>query len=128
MERMLRRLIGPHIENHTDMAPELGPAEADPTQSERVGLILAVSAHDAMPDGGTLRVGTWNASLDARAAVERDREAGRYVVLAVSDTGTGMSREVQARIFEPFFTTKDPGKGTGLGLSTVHGIVQQGRG
>jgi CheY-like chemotaxis protein len=101
---------------------------ADPGQVEEVLLNLALNAGDAMPRGGLLTVDVANAALDGEASARAGVKPGRYVSIAVRDTGMGMSPEVQAHVFEPFFTTKGPGKGTGLGLSTSYGIIRQNDG
>jgi PAS domain S-box-containing protein len=126
VEKMLRRLIGEHIDLVIRLAPELPRIRVDAGQLEQVLLNLAVNARDAMRDGGRLTIET--RAVDLSAANEYDLPAGRCVMLRVADTGCGMSAAVQAHLFEPFFTTKAPGKGTGLGLSTVYGIVTQSGG
>ncbi len=129
MEPMLQRLLGEDVEVVTELDPALWVVRVDAGQLEQVILNLAANARDAMPDGGTLRVRTRNMVL-SRDDARRQPEVrlGEYAALIVSDTGVGMTPEVQARIFEPFFTTKPPGAGTGLGLPMCYGIAKQADG
>ena len=129
MKEMLARLIGEDIALVTNLAATLGHVKADRGQIEQVVMNLAINARDAMPQGGQLVVETANADLDDEY-VRRNvgSRPGPHVMLAVSDSGVGIPRELQRHIFEPFFTTKEQGKGTGLGLATVYGIVKQSGG
>jgi PAS domain S-box-containing protein len=129
IERMLRRLIGEHIELKTRKAPDLWKVRADPGQIEQAVLNMVLNARDAMPSGGTLAIETSNAEVDENFARSHiPTRPGSYVMVAVRDTGVGITEDVKARLFEPFFTTKERGKGTGLGLSTTYGIVKQSGG
>jgi two-component system cell cycle sensor histidine kinase/response regulator CckA len=129
VEKMLGRLIGEHIELTLGLSESLGMVKADRTQIEQVILNLAVNARDAMPQGGKLIIETRNVEMD-EADPRRPRyfAPGSYVLLKVTDTGCGMTPDIQAHIFEPFFTTKEKGKGTGLGLATVYGVIKQSGG
>ena len=129
VEKMLRRLIGEHIQLVTVLSEDLGTVKADPGQIEQVLVNLAVNARDAMPGGGKLVIETANTDLDeGYVRAHADARPGPHVVLSVSDTGHGMDARTLSRVFEPFFTTKGPDKGTGLGLSTVYGVVKQSGG
>ena len=126
VDKMLRRLIGEHIDLVIALAPELRRVRADAGQLEQVIVNLAVNARDAMKVGGRLTLETRN--LDLAPGNPYDLPPGEAIALIVTDTGCGIDAATQARVFEPFFTTKEPGKGTGLGLSTVYGIVTQSGG
>jgi CheY-like chemotaxis protein len=129
LDQLLRRLMPQNIEMKTFVSKEAGTIKADPGQIEQVIMNLVVNARDALPDGGHILIETSN--VDLGSAYTRDHAVvapGPYVLLAVSDTGIGMSADTVAHIFEPFYTTKESGRGTGLGLSTVYGIVKQSGG
>ena len=128
-KKMLCRVIGEDIEFCTLLDPAAGHIKVDPGQIEQIIMNLAVNARDAMPKGGKLTITTANTILDKNHLNNfPDMNAGNYVMLAIADTGTGMSEEVKAHLFEPFFTTKPSGQGTGLGLATCFGIVKQNAG
>jgi PAS domain S-box-containing protein len=129
MSDLLRRTLGEQIEIGLQLAPDLKPALADQVQVETALLNLAINARDAMPNGGKLLLETGNATLDEDYVLQNpDATCGDFVMIAVSDTGKGMSPEVLAHAFEPFFTTKEVGKGTGLGLSMIYGFAKQSGG
>ena len=122
---MLRRVIGEDIQLVTNLCDTVANSRLDPDQVVQVILNLAVNARDAMPEGGTLHIETANVELDdAYTQAHPPVQPGRYVMVAVSDTGSGIDKSILPRIFDPFFTTKTVGDGTGLGLSITHGIVQ----
>jgi CheY-like chemotaxis protein len=127
-DKMLHRLLGERIKVVIACAPELWPVRADAGEIGRAIMNLALNARDAMPGGGTLTIETANATISEEESAGQHLAPGRYVRLAVRDTGMGMDAEIQAHMFEPFFTTKETGKGTGLGLATVLGIVEQSGG
>jgi signal transduction histidine kinase len=124
MVELMARTVGSKVRVETDFAPDLWPVDADATQLELAVINLAINSRDAMPEGGVLRVRTFKTILTDGGA----GEAGDFVGLEMSDTGTGMPSEILARAFEPFFTSKGPGKGTGLGLSLVYGFARQSGG
>jgi two-component system, cell cycle sensor histidine kinase and response regulator CckA len=126
---MLRRLIGEQVELRTEFEKDLPPVWADQTGLEQVIMNLTLNARDAMPRGGSITIGTQLMEVTEQDSEQNpEASAGRYVVLSVTDTGTGMDESTRARIFEPFFTTKDMNKGTGMGLATVYGITKQHEG
>ncbi len=129
MDELLRRTLGEHVEIELKLAGDLWPALADSGQVENSLLNLAINARDAMPDGGKLTIETSNVHLDDDyASSNAEVTPGDYVMMAVTDTGSGMPRDVLAHVFEPFFTTKEVGKGTGLGLSMIYGFAKQSGG
>jgi len=128
MEDLIRRTIGPSITLKTALAPNLWLSFCDPNQLENAIVNLCINARDAMPGGGTLIIETVNQTVNKSAAREQRITPGSYVLIAVSDTGAGMTPEVKGRAFDPFFTTKPLGQGTGLGLSMIYGFVQQSGG
>ncbi|HEY2822105.1 MAG TPA: ATP-binding protein [Candidatus Acidoferrum sp.] len=128
LSSMLSRLIGEHIKLNVYAASSVNAVTVDPGQMEQVIINLAVNARDAMPQGGKLSISIANRYVESRDDGKATIPAGRYVSLAIADTGTGISPEILANIFDPFFTTKEKSKGTGLGLATAYGIIQQANG
>jgi len=126
---LLEKILGSNIEIRANLAPDLQVVRADPTQIEQVIMNLCINARDAMPNGGSLLIDTSSVSFDEQiCAIQPLAQPGRYVMLSVTDSGTGMDAATLDRLFEPFFTTKELGKGTGLGLATIYGIVRQHNG
>jgi PAS domain S-box-containing protein len=128
LEDMVQRTVGPTIQLETVLGVGLWTILCDSNQLENALLNLCINARDAMPDGGRLVIETANTAVDQRAGRERDMEPGQYVAVSVTDTGTGMSPDVQSHAFDPFYTTKPKGQGTGLGLSMVYGFAKQSGG
>ena len=128
LAQMLRRLVGEGITLNVEREPDLWAVHADEAQLGNAIINLVVNARDAMPQGGTVTIRTSNQTVNAKALGTAMMPAGDYVRIEVTDTGTGMSKEIQSKIFDPFFTTKPVGQGTGLGLATVYGIVKQSGG
>lgn len=125
---LIQRTVGPGVTLEVVGAAGIWPAMVDPNQLENAILNLCINARDAMPEGGRITIETANRWLDQRSARERDLEPGQYLSVCVTDTGTGMTPEVQARAFDPFYTTKPMGEGTGLGLSMIYGFARQSGG
>jgi PAS domain S-box-containing protein len=128
MEELIRRTVGPSIAVEVVGAAGLWATKVDVSQLENALLNLAINARDAMPQGGRITFETANKWMDGRAGAERDLAPGQYISICVSDTGTGIPRDIVERVFDPFFTTKPIGQGTGLGLSMIHGFVRQSGG
>ncbi|MGK2961952.1 MAG: ATP-binding protein [Gemmatimonadaceae bacterium] len=129
IRNMLGQIAGKNIDLVCKLSPDLWTVRADPTEIERVITNLVLNAHDAMPEGGRLVIETSNVDIDDEyAETHADTQPGSYAMISVTDTGTGMTKEVREKVFEPFFTTKEKGKGTGLGLPSVYGIVKQSGG
>ena len=126
---MLRRVIGEHITLDLQLAPDLAPIFADPSNVDQVIMNLVLNSRDAMPDGGNVTLSTSRVSVDtAYHTLHAEAQPGEYICLSVVDTGRGMDETTLSRIFEPFFTTKEPGQGTGMGLATVYGVLKQHEG
>ena len=128
LQDLLQRTVGPTIELETVCATDLGSALCDPHQLENAILNLCINARDAMPDGGRITIETAGATLNDHDARARDMDPGQYIVIGVTDTGTGIPPDILAHVFEPFFTTKPTGQGTGLGLSMIYGFAKQSGG
>jgi signal transduction histidine kinase len=128
VHQLVEPIIGRQIEVDCGLQGDVGSVLVDPTQLSSALVNLAINARDAMPDGGKLVLDATDVTLDESEANHRELEPGRFIVIAVADTGTGIPQSIRERIFEPFFSTKEVGKGTGLGLSIVHGFIKQSRG